>query len=210
MRCCNMSKLTILWWHCSVFGLTDWPLLTSSTCNLHVSNDINRGGMKGRGDESIPEMADWWQLRADSRFVRSQWETVLLCNAVSHWLGANLKLPSQQECIMLEKMWELLMFWYLSSFVKYQTVMSYCYFEQQICALTWILNEGTVASWSWWYRDSHHTDLSVSFWKLAGLNLIKNVSDQLIVGLTHCGSVTPYDDTDLGQPHHAITWTTAH
>ena len=29
--------------------------------------------------------------RADSRFARSQWETVLLCNDVSHWLGASLE-----------------------------------------------------------------------------------------------------------------------
>ena len=30
--------------------------------------------------------------RADSRFATSQWETALLCNDVSHWLGANLEL----------------------------------------------------------------------------------------------------------------------
>ena len=29
--------------------------------------------------------------RADSRFAPSQWETTLLCNDVSHWLGASLK-----------------------------------------------------------------------------------------------------------------------
>ena len=29
-------------------------------------------------------------LRADSRFAPSQWEMVLLCNNVSHWLGASL------------------------------------------------------------------------------------------------------------------------
>ena len=29
--------------------------------------------------------------RADSRFVPSQWEPVLLCNDVSHWLGAGLE-----------------------------------------------------------------------------------------------------------------------
>ena len=28
---------------------------------------------------------------ADSSFAPSQWETALLCNDVSHWLGANLK-----------------------------------------------------------------------------------------------------------------------
>ena len=30
-------------------------------------------------------------LGADLRFVPSQWETALLCNDVSHWLGANLE-----------------------------------------------------------------------------------------------------------------------
>ena len=29
--------------------------------------------------------------RVDSRFAPSQWETALLCNAVSHWLGASLE-----------------------------------------------------------------------------------------------------------------------
>ena len=33
----------------------------------------------------------WWASRAGSRFAPSQWETVLLCNDVSYWLGANLK-----------------------------------------------------------------------------------------------------------------------
>ena len=30
-------------------------------------------------------------VRADSRFAPSQWETALLCNNVSHWLGASLE-----------------------------------------------------------------------------------------------------------------------
>ena len=30
-------------------------------------------------------------FRADSRFAPSQWEMVLLCNDVSHWLGASLE-----------------------------------------------------------------------------------------------------------------------
>ena len=38
----------------------------------------------------------WWHAcgyssKADSRFVPSQWETALLCNDVSHWVGANLE-----------------------------------------------------------------------------------------------------------------------
>ena len=31
------------------------------------------------------------RLRADYRFAPSQWETALLCNNVSHWLGASLE-----------------------------------------------------------------------------------------------------------------------
>ena len=33
----------------------------------------------------------WMVFRSDSRFAPSQWETVLLCNAVSHWLGTSLE-----------------------------------------------------------------------------------------------------------------------
>ena len=32
-----------------------------------------------------------WCLRADSRFAPSQWDTMVLCNDASHWLGANLE-----------------------------------------------------------------------------------------------------------------------
>ena len=39
-------------------------------------------------------------LRADSRFAPSQWETVLLCNDISHWLGASLK-----WALILTEMW---------------------------------------------------------------------------------------------------------
>ena len=39
----------------------------------------------------------WWPVqRPDSRFAPSQWETLLQCNAVSHWLGANLEFALSQ------------------------------------------------------------------------------------------------------------------
>ena len=38
------------------------------------------------------------QLRAHSRFAPSQWETVLLCNDLSHWLGASLEPASPAVC----------------------------------------------------------------------------------------------------------------
>ena len=33
----------------------------------------------------------WYIYRADSRFAASQWEMALLCNDVSHWLGASIE-----------------------------------------------------------------------------------------------------------------------
>ena len=41
-------------------------------------------GRSGKEDQRIND-------RADSRFAPSQWETALLCNNVSHWLGASLE-----------------------------------------------------------------------------------------------------------------------
>ena len=41
----------------------------------------------------LPRIVGPWDMygRADSRLVPSQWETPLLRNTVSHWLGANLE-----------------------------------------------------------------------------------------------------------------------
>ena len=43
-------------------------------------------------------------LRTDSRFANSQWETALLCNDVSHWLGESLEsvLLLLLPCIRIE------------------------------------------------------------------------------------------------------------
>ena len=43
------------------------------------------------------------QFRADSRLAPSQWETLLQCNTVSHWLGANLE--STLYLIMTAPLW---------------------------------------------------------------------------------------------------------
>ena len=58
--------------------------------------EINRacggilGGSEAFGDVSLGELAIC-QYRTDCRFAPSQWETALLCNYVSHSLGANLE-----------------------------------------------------------------------------------------------------------------------
>ena len=41
------------------------------------------------GTRSCPTLVH--VIRADSRLAPSHWETALLCNDVSHWLGANLE-----------------------------------------------------------------------------------------------------------------------
>ena len=54
--------------------------------------------------------------RADSRFAPSQWETTLLCNDVSHWLGASLEstlilmsINLLQDCFLMPQLvWVIL------------------------------------------------------------------------------------------------------
>ena len=45
----------------------------------------------------------WGLDRADSSFAPSQWETVLLRNDVSHWLGANLESALPGACFSENK-----------------------------------------------------------------------------------------------------------
>ena len=42
----------------------------------------------------------YWCVRADSKCAPSQWETALLCNDVSHWLGASLE---SAMCVISDK-----------------------------------------------------------------------------------------------------------
>ena len=48
-------------------------------------------GAKVRRTLDCYTVRDWLVYRADSRFAPSQWETALLCNDVSHWLGAYIE-----------------------------------------------------------------------------------------------------------------------
>ena len=44
---------------------------------------------------------DCWVIAADSRFAPGQWKPELLCNDVSHWLGANLKSAVESTLIYI-------------------------------------------------------------------------------------------------------------
>ena len=59
-------------------------VVSQSTARIDTYREINL---------FIPSLY-WWiicNIRADSRFAPSKWETSLQSNAVSHWLGANLE-----------------------------------------------------------------------------------------------------------------------
>ena len=72
------------------------PLTRKCCHSVSMANSvIARGGkFRQNGSPSI-SLSLWWgrinEYSADSRFSPSQWETALLCNDVSHWLGANLE-----------------------------------------------------------------------------------------------------------------------
>ena len=60
--------------------LSIWKQISFGSSN---GLSVNRSQVMNWSNDDI-----YW---ADSRFAPSQWETVLLCNDVSHWLGASLE-----------------------------------------------------------------------------------------------------------------------
>ena len=60
-----------------------------------------------------------WYYWADSRFAPIQWETALLCNDVSHWLGANLEPILYYEPVPL-------MFHHIKALLNTQTHIKIC------------------------------------------------------------------------------------
>ena len=79
--------------------------------------------------------------RADSRFASSQWETALLCNDVSHWLGASLE--SALICYYPPLLW-LYPVWYI-------IIHLYCgYIQCDILLSTFIVAKSSV-----WYIIIH-------------------------------------------------------
>ena len=71
-----------------------WPVGTSTifqrlmTVPLHIPNGRQMPVVRLVQGKPLSRR---WVFRADSSFASSQWETTLLCNDVSHWLGANLE-----------------------------------------------------------------------------------------------------------------------
>ena len=66
------------------FSFYLWPIIHVSTMTCQTDGDINIGQQSKQGPKHFPHQ-NWLY-----RFAPSQWETALLCNDVSHWLGARL------------------------------------------------------------------------------------------------------------------------
>ena len=67
----------------------EWLAVPRVTARLRVT--ISQGFVPSAkmGGRVSPASQVSHMSGADSRFAPSQWETILLCNDVSHWLGAN-------------------------------------------------------------------------------------------------------------------------
>ena len=73
--------------------ILDWlPLLPYSILLYTVLDTSTNGSHKWFISHYYTTWAILASHRADWRFARSQWEMTLLCNDVSHWLVASLKL----------------------------------------------------------------------------------------------------------------------
>ena len=74
------NELTSQWW-VTPWGVTVM-LSTRAECIIQGYQKWDQGSNKLLWNQ---------HFRADPRFVSSQWETALLCNNVSHWLGTSLE-----------------------------------------------------------------------------------------------------------------------
>ena len=74
--------------------------------------------------------------RADSRFAPSQWETALLSNDISHWLGANLE-SALPQCL-LQPIIKMLMTWSRREWVTSVFVLATTKQHKDNCCIFWM------------------------------------------------------------------------
>ena len=106
--------------------------------------------------------------RDDSRFAPSQWETALLCNDVSHWLGTNLESPVDRMIIPVPLNFILE---YIKSYLHclqfshpIMTHVSSIYFLWKIMAcLSYKVNDMVANVMSWRHKSPGH--LQLRYWQ---------------------------------------------
>ena len=123
-------------WSANVGAILLWPQwFNGQTCNIQhtcicqMFQFIFLFSTVETSDDTVPfsgpaqgTFHDWFfNHRADSRFAPSQWETALLCNHISHWLGASLEsaLHRNSKSITISfALIQFLMNWLLSIFAQ--------------------------------------------------------------------------------------------
>ena len=127
-------------------------------------------------------------FRADIRFASSQWETALLCNDVSHWLGVNLesalRLLGCRFHIMDNKsyffvFWHMLLYmsWYIRSFFGF-TFLNILNFFKYSC--TYIFHRCSLYTFYWTDRQSKSNGKFLSAWYPNSLCYTSTLSKQAV------------------------------
>ena len=84
---CHVQNCDLIW---SVYFMIERHNFCLQNLNYEFISPMGNGSqvtLKGVGI-----------IRADSRFMANQWKTALLCNDVSHWLGASLESALDYVC----------------------------------------------------------------------------------------------------------------
>ena len=87
LACCVMAPSHYL--NLSLWS-SDIHIKTISITKINLKNSYLKFHLNVPGVNELRCLSSHTYLRADSRFLPSQWETLLQSNATSHWLGANL------------------------------------------------------------------------------------------------------------------------
>ena len=87
--------------------------------------------------------------RADSRFASSQWETVLLFNGVSHWLGASLESALWWAAVSTPNGDVILTSWWRHQMETFSALLAFCVQKSPVFSLIstrincWVNNRET-------------------------------------------------------------------
>ena len=116
-----------------------------------------------------------YNYKADSRFAPSQWETTLLCNGVSHWLGANLESALNCHCSLSLLQGHMLSFVFICLWIS----LCVLYPASILACVNWSMFHKWMAQYK---RDITPLLMHWGYMSFA---------------LTHCGLVMLYGDRDL-------------
>ena len=106
---CHDATFCYHWWF-HWLSLWQRPLRRSWHHHCYINNrrfQLWRQSWHHDNHRFSVTLSNQYRAGADSRFALSQWETALLCNDVSYWLGANIEsaLMSEGRLSIAESWW---------------------------------------------------------------------------------------------------------